>query len=60
LIASRCHEISPGDPLSAARGLRTTTFFGGFAIDPETGLQCGHRLCVVRWRGSEQELLLAP
>ena len=58
LIAARCRELSPDDPLSAARALQTTTFFGGFALD-ETGLQRGHRLCVVRWRGSAQELVLA-
>jgi ABC-type branched-subunit amino acid transport system substrate-binding protein len=59
LVALRCRESSPDDPLSAARALRTTTFFGGFALDPETGLQRGHRLCVVRWRGTRQELVLA-
>jgi ABC-type branched-subunit amino acid transport system substrate-binding protein len=59
LIAARCREIAPDDPFSAARALRATTFFGGFALDPETRLQRGHRLCVIRWRGSSQELLLA-
>jgi ABC-type branched-subunit amino acid transport system substrate-binding protein len=58
LIATRCAALSPADPLGAARGLRTSTFFGGFALDAETGLQRGHRLCVVRWRGGKQELLL--
>jgi ABC-type branched-subunit amino acid transport system substrate-binding protein len=59
LVAVRCRELSPDDPLSAARVLRTSTFFGGFALDPESGLQQGHRLCVVQWHGTRQELCLA-
>jgi ABC-type branched-subunit amino acid transport system substrate-binding protein len=58
LIAARCRELSFGDPLAAARELETSTFFGGFALDPASGLQVGHRLCVVCWRGGRQELLL--
>jgi len=38
--------------------LRTATFYGAFELDPTTGIQRGHRLCVVRWRGGGQELLL--
>jgi hypothetical protein len=41
----------------AAHGLRTTTFFGAFELDAD-GLQVGHRLSVVRWRGGCRELLL--
>ena len=58
LVAERCLELSPEDPLSAARALRTTTFFGAFELAPD-GLQVGHRLAVVRWRGGRQELLRA-
>ena len=54
LIAERCLELEPSDPLSAARTLSTSTFFGGFELD-ETGLQTGHRLSVVRWRDGRQE-----
>jgi hypothetical protein len=59
LIAGRCLELGPDDPLRAARRLRTTTFFGAFELDPATGLQRGHRLSVVRWTQARQELLLA-
>ncbi len=59
LIAGRCLERCPDDPLGAARRLRTTTFFGAFELDPVTGLQRGHRLSVVRWDRARQELLLA-
>jgi ABC-type branched-subunit amino acid transport system substrate-binding protein len=58
LIAERCLELEPSDPLSAARALSTATFFGGFALD-EAGLQTGHRLSVVRWRQGQQTLLPA-
>jgi hypothetical protein len=33
-----------------------TTFFGDFELAPD-GLQVGHRLSVVRWRGGRQELV---
>ena len=58
LIAAHCHELAPDDPGAAASMLRTATFYGAFELDPETGIQRGHRLCVVRWRGGSQQLLL--
>ena len=58
LIATRCLELEPADPLSAARTLSTATFFGGFELD-EAGLQTGHRLSVVRWLQGRQTLLSA-
>ena len=57
LIAERCLAIDHDDPLTAARSLSTETFFGPFELD-ETGLQTGHQLRVVRWRGRRQELVL--
>jgi len=59
LIAGRCLELGPDDPLGAARRLRTTTFFGAFELDRATGLQRGHRLSVVRWSQARQQLLIA-
>lgn len=41
-----------------ARGLSTETFFGAFRLAPD-GLQIGHRLSVVQWRGGRRELLLS-
>jgi hypothetical protein len=52
LIAERC----PGP--EEARDLVTETFFGAFQLAPD-GLQIGHRLSVVQWRGGRRELLLA-
>jgi len=59
LIVARCHQLAPDDPRAAARVLRTTTFYGAFELDPLSGIQRGHRLCVVRWRGGCQQLLLS-
>jgi hypothetical protein len=58
LIAQRCLELAPEEPLSAAVTLSTSTFFGKFELD-RAGLQTGHRLSVVRWNGGRQELVLA-
>jgi ABC-type branched-subunit amino acid transport system substrate-binding protein len=58
LVAAHCLELEPEDPLAATRRLRTTTCFGAFRARPQ-GLQRGHRLAVVRWRGGRRELLLA-
>lgn len=59
LVAERCLALDPDDPLSAARSLRTTTFFGAFELAPESGVQRGHRLAVIEWRGGQREMLLA-
>ncbi len=58
LIAAHCHELAPDDPGAAASMLRTATFYGAFELDPVIGIQQGHRLCVVRWHGGSQQLLL--
>jgi ABC-type branched-subunit amino acid transport system substrate-binding protein len=57
LIATRCLQERPDDPLQAARRLDTTTFFGAFSLDPITGLQRGHRLSVIQWRGTKPQPL---
>ncbi len=58
LVAAHCLELAADEPLAAARRLRTATFFGAFELDT-AGLQRGHRLAVVRWRGGRPQLLLA-
>jgi ABC-type branched-subunit amino acid transport system substrate-binding protein len=39
LVADHCLELDPHDPLSTARRLRTSTFFGAFELDPRLGFQ---------------------
>jgi ABC-type branched-subunit amino acid transport system substrate-binding protein len=58
LIAARCTELAPDDPLAAARGLATTTFFGDFGLDRASGVQRAHELGVVRWSGGEQRAIM--
>ncbi len=56
LVAARCLELAPDDPLAAARSLRATTFYGPFELAAD-GLQVGHRLSVVRWTEGAQRLV---
>jgi len=37
--------------------LRTTTFFGDFAIDRVTGRQIGHRVLLVQWHGGRKVVI---
>jgi branched-chain amino acid transport system substrate-binding protein len=37
--------------------LRTTTFFGDFAIDRVTGRQVGHRVLLVQWHGGQKVVI---
>jgi hypothetical protein len=38
---------------ASAAGLQTSTLFGGFGIDPETGAQTMHQTVLVRWANGE-------
>ena len=37
--------------------LRTSTFFGGFAIDRVTGRQIGHQMLLVQWHGGQKVVI---
>ena len=43
--------------LGAARALETTTFYGGFRLDPSTGRQVGHRIRLVQWRAGRKRVV---
>jgi branched-chain amino acid transport system substrate-binding protein len=43
--------------LGAARALETTTFYGGFGLDPWTGRQVGHRIRLVRWEEGRKRVV---
>jgi hypothetical protein len=53
VLAKHCATLAGGvapDALwAAATGLDTTTLFGGFRIDPETGVQVKHETVLVQW-----------
>ena len=46
--------------LAASRRLDTTTLFGRFRVDPVTGVQTGHQIRVVQWRGGQRVLVDRP
>ena len=46
--------------LAASQRLDTTTLFGRFRVDPVTGVQAGHQVRVVRWRGRQRVVLDRP
>ena len=39
---------------AAFADLRTTTFFGDFALEPDNGRQVGHRMLLVQWHGGHK------
>ena len=43
--------------LGAARALETTTFYGGFRLDPWTGGQVGHGIRLVRWQEGRKRVV---
>ena len=58
LIAEALPGAGPATIRSESRGaLRTSTFFGAFELDPESGLQRAHRLAVIRWKRGRRRLL---
>ena len=46
--------------LAASQRLDTTTLFGRFHVDPVTGVQAGHQIRVVQWRGGQRVVLDRP
>ena len=57
VVAARClrdaDEADDDALLVAAGSLRCRTLYGDFALDPDTGLQAGHRVLVVQWQQGE-------
>ncbi len=42
---------------AALSDLRTTTFFGDFAIDAVTGRQTGHKMVLIQWHGGRKVII---
>jgi ABC-type branched-subunit amino acid transport system substrate-binding protein len=53
VIATHCVRLTGSTTRDAlwlaASALETTTLFGSFKIDPDTGVQIGHQAALVRW-----------
>jgi len=64
VIATHCARLagstSRGDLWAAASELETSTLYGGFKIDPESGAQVLHQTVLVRWTGGKLEPVSAP
>ncbi|HEX7322020.1 MAG TPA: ABC transporter substrate-binding protein [Mycobacterium sp.] len=52
--AAEAGTAAPLPVLAASQRLDTTTLFGRFRVDPVSGVQTGHRVRVVRWRGGRR------
>ena len=46
--------------LAAARQLACTTLYGGFRLDPVSGLQVGHRVLTVQWQNGARRVVWPP
>ena len=64
LIAQRCLEeaASTDDEAlwQAACAVDGSSFFGRFRIDPRTGLQVGHEMVWMQWRGGRKYIVWPP
>jgi branched-chain amino acid transport system substrate-binding protein len=68
LLAARCargafgagRPVSDAALLAQARGLRCTTLYGAFALDPDSGRQRGHQLLTVQWQGGRRVAVWPP
>ena len=65
LILQRCMELSK-DPLNSddirriAGEMELTTFFGKYKVDPVTGWQTGHTMCVIQWQNDQKAIIWPP
>lgn len=61
LVAQRCVEevgsLEQKALREAAGRLRFTTFYGPYAIDPQTGRQIAHPMLVIQWQRGRKEIV---
>ncbi|HWB73075.1 MAG TPA: ABC transporter substrate-binding protein [Egibacteraceae bacterium] len=64
VLAARClrdtGDVADGAQLAAAKRLRCTTLYGRFRLDPESGLQAGHRVWTVQWQDGARRAVWPP
>jgi len=64
IICARClrdsSTIADSAQLAAARRLSCTTLYGGFHLDPVSGLQVGHQILVVQWQDGVRRVVWPP
>jgi ABC-type branched-subunit amino acid transport system substrate-binding protein len=64
LLCARClrdgGSCDDAAQLEAARRLVCTTLYGGFKLDPESGLQAGHQILTVQWQQGSRRVVWPP
>jgi branched-chain amino acid transport system substrate-binding protein len=50
-------SLDPARMRAAFSDLRTTTFFGDFAIEPGSGRQIGHKMLLVQWHAGRKVII---
>lgn len=63
ILCARCLRDGGVDDraqLAAARRLDCTTLYGGFRLDPATGLQVGREVLVVQWQDGVRRVVWPP
>ena len=50
-------SLEPARVRAAFADLRATTFFGDFAIDPESGRQVGHKMVLLQWHAGRKVVI---
>jgi ABC-type branched-subunit amino acid transport system substrate-binding protein len=63
ILCARCLRDGGADDaaqLAAARQLECTTLYGGFRLDPESGLQVGHDVLIVQWQDGTRRVVWPP
>src|SRR6266536_96899 len=64
VLSARCLRDAgtTGDAaqLAAAAELSCRTLYGGFRLDPATGLQVGHQVLTVQWQGGSRRVVWPP
>jgi branched-chain amino acid transport system substrate-binding protein len=63
VLCTRCLRDGGADDeaqLAAAHQLECTTLYGGFRLDPVSGLQVGHEVLVVQWQDDVRRVVWPP
>lgn len=63
VLCARCLQdggVYDEAQLAAARMLECTTLYGGFRLDPESGLQAGREVLIVQWQDDVRRVVWPP